>query len=151
MKWYYKSFIALFIICMAGGLVNSANHYHGLYKNEQYRANKAESLANQRQATIDDMQVRQRDISALDIKHTGELADAKEMIERLRGDVINGHEQMQFNATCSKTVSGNMRYAESPKNKAGAELSYFRLRDGINAASNQVNYQQDFIRLQCLR
>ncbi|MGQ0454557.1 lysis system i-spanin subunit Rz, partial [Bacillus sp. SS-TM] len=44
--------------------------------------------------TIKDMQARQRDVAALDAKYTGELADAKETIERLHSDVIAGRKRL---------------------------------------------------------
>ncbi len=55
----------------------------GKIVDESRRADDAESLAKQRQETINDMQVRQRDVAALDAKYTGELADAKATIDQL--------------------------------------------------------------------
>lgn len=49
-------------------------------------------------ATIKDMQIPQRDVNALDAKYTGELADAKETIERLHSDVIAGRKRLQLNS-----------------------------------------------------
>jgi len=47
---------------------------------ENRRADEAESLAKQRQETINDMQVRQRNVAVLDEKYTKELADAKKTL-----------------------------------------------------------------------
>jgi prophage endopeptidase len=49
----------------------------GQISSEKKRADDATSLAKQRQETIDDITVRQRDVATLDAKYTGELADAK--------------------------------------------------------------------------
>lgn len=49
------------------------------------------------------MQTRQRDVAALDAKYTGELADAKETIERLHSDVIAGRKRLQFAQTVPRT------------------------------------------------
>ncbi len=54
------------------------------YKDQRDKLRTTESLAN---ANIKDMEARQRDVAALDAKYTGELADAKETIERLHSDV----------------------------------------------------------------
>lgn len=153
MKWYHQALIGLFVMSLAGGLIYSANHYHSLYKDEQGRADKAESLAKQRQDTINDMQVRQRDNAALDAKYTGELADAKSENEKLRADIATGKRKLHLNATCPKSeTSGasSLGDGESPRLTADAELNYFRLRDGIATITKQVNYLQDYIRQQCL-
>ena len=45
MKWYHRALIALFVVCLAGGLIYSANHYHSKYETEKTRADKAVELA----------------------------------------------------------------------------------------------------------
>lgn len=37
--------LAVFVACLAGGLIWSANHYHGMYLDEQKRADSAEQQA----------------------------------------------------------------------------------------------------------
>ncbi|WP_299996864.1 lysis protein [uncultured Cedecea sp.] len=154
MKWYHQALIALFVMSLAGGLIYSANHYHGLYKDEQDRADKAESLAQLRLDTINDMQVRQRDVAALDEKYTGELADAKSENEKLRADIATGKRKLQLNATCPEgdaARASSLGDGEGPRLTADAELNYFSLRDGIGRITKQVNYLQDYIRQQCLK
>ena len=48
---------------------------------------------NWRSAAITDMQMRQRDVAALDAKYTKELADAKAENDTLRDDVAAGRRQ----------------------------------------------------------
>lgn len=154
MKWQYTALIALFVMSLAGGLIWSANHYNGLYQSEKKRADDAEQSAKLKQATIDDMQVRQRDNAALDAKYTGELADAKSENERLRADIAAGKRKLQLNATCSKsdsTTASSLGDEASPRLTADAERNYFRLRDGIATITKQVSYLQDYIRQQCLK
>ena len=154
MKWYHQALIALFVVCLAGGLIWSANHYHSKYEAEKTRADKAESLAQLRLDTINDMQLRQRDVAALDAKYTKDLADEKAENEKLRADIAAGKRKLQLNATCSKseaTRTSSLGDAGSPKLTADAELNYFRLRDGISRITRQVNYLQDYIRQQCLK
>lgn len=139
---------------LAGGLIYSANHYHSLYKDEQGRADKAESLAKLRLDTINDMQVRQRDVAALDAKYTGELADAKSENEKLRADIATGKRKLHLNATCpGNKASGTsgLGDGEGPGLTVDAELNYFSLRDGISRITKQVNYLQDYIRQQCIK
>jgi len=153
MKWYHRALIALFIACLAGGLIYSANHYHSKYETEKARADKAMSLSQQRLDTINDMQMRQRDVAALDARYTGELADAKEENERLRADIATGKRKLQLNASCGKgeaTGASSLGDGEGPRLTTDAELNYFRLRDGIATITKQVSYLQDYIRQQCL-
>ena len=51
-------------------------------------------------AAITDMQMRQRDVAALDAKYTKELADAKAENDALRDDVAAGRRQFAHKAVC---------------------------------------------------
>ncbi|MEF6317973.1 lysis protein, partial [Escherichia coli] len=129
------------------------NHYRDnaiTYRDQRDKATEKLLLAT---ATIKDMQTRQRDVAALDAKYTGELADAKETIERLHSDVIAGRKRLQVAATCAKSTTGasSMGDGESPGLTADAELNYYRLRSGIDKITAQVNYLQEYIRTQCLK
>ena len=130
------------------------NHYRDnaiTYRDQRDKATEKLLLAT---ATIKDMQTRQRDVAALDAKYTGELADAKETIERLHSDVIAGRKRLQLNANCpanGTTSTGGLGDGESPRLTADAELNYYRLRSGIDKITTQVNYLQEYIRTQCLR
>ncbi len=69
--------ISALVICIIVCLSWAVNHYRDnamTYKEQ--RDNVTEKL-NQATATIADMQMRQRDVAALDAKYTKELADAK--------------------------------------------------------------------------
>ena len=46
------------------------------------------------------MQMRQRDVAALDAKYTKELADAKAENDALRDDVAAGRRQLHIKAVC---------------------------------------------------
>ncbi|HDT2083477.1 TPA: lysis protein [Enterobacter roggenkampii] len=135
-------------------LVLFVNHYRDnaiTYKEQRDKATEKLSLAN---ATIKDMQVRQRDVAALDAKYTGELADAKETIERLHSDVIAGRKRLQLNANCpanGATGTGSLGDATSPRLTDSAERDYYTLRRRIETITGQVNYLQDYIRQQCLK
>ena len=51
------------------------------------------------------MQMRQRDVAALDAKYSRELADARAENETLRADVAAGRKRLRINATCPGSVS----------------------------------------------
>lgn len=146
--------ISAVVICLIVCLGWLANHYHDNateFKRQRDEKVKALNLAN---ATITDMQTRQRDVAALDAKYTGELADAKETIERLHSDVIAGKRRLQLNARCpasGEAGTGGVGDASGPRLTDSAERDYWRLRAGIATVNGQVSYLQDYIRTQCLK
>ena len=60
-------------------------------------------------AAITDMQMRQRDVAALDAKYTKELADAKAENDALRDDVAAGRRRLHIKAICQ-----SVREARTP-------------------------------------
>ena len=147
-----RYWLQLLVLALIGALAFFVNHYRDnaiTYRDQRDKATEKLLLAT---ATIKDMQTRQRDVAALDAKYTGELADAKETIERLHSDVIAGRKRLQVAATCAKSTTGasSMGDGESPRLTADAELNYYRLRSGIDRITAQVNYLQEYIRTQCL-
>jgi prophage endopeptidase len=149
-----RYWLQLLVIAVIGVLAFFVNHYRNnaiTYKDQRDKATKNLSLAN---ATIKDMQVRQHDVAALDAKYTGELADAKETIERLHSDVIAGRKRLQLNANCpanGATGTGSLGDATSPRLTDSAERDYFTLRERIVTVTKQVGYLQDYIKEQCLK
>ncbi|EEW2193450.1 TPA: lysis protein [Escherichia coli] len=146
-------FIAV-VVCVIVSLGWAVNHYRHnaiTYKDQRDKATKNLSLAN---ATIKDMQVRQRDVAALDAKYTGELADAKATIDQLERDVASGKRRLQLNARCpasGETGTGGMGDASGPRLTESAERDYFTLRERIITVTKQVGYLQGYIREQCLK
>ena len=148
------SIISAVIICLIVCLGWLANHYHTNateYKRQRDEKTQALNLAN---ATITDMQTRQRDVAALDAKYTGELADAKATIDQLERDVASGKRRLQLNAKCPSngaTGTGGVGDASGPRLTDSAERDYFTLRERISTITGQVSYLQEYIRTQCLR
>ncbi|PBR54563.1 lysis protein [Escherichia coli] len=145
--------ISVLVICIIVGLSWAVNHYRDnaiTYKAQRDKNARELKLAN---AAITDMQMRQRDVAALDARYTKELADANATIESLRADVSAGRKRLQVAATCAKSTTGasGMGDGESPGLTADAELNYYRLRSGIDKITAQVNYLQEYIRTQCLK
>ncbi|EOJ8413058.1 TPA: lysis protein [Escherichia coli] len=145
--------ISALVICIIVCLSWAVNHYRDnaiTYKAQRDKNARELKLAN---AAITDMQMRQRDVAALDARYTKELADANATIESLRADVSAGRKRLQVAATCAKSTTGasGMGDGESPGLTADAELNYYRLRSGIDKITAQVNYLQEYIRTQCLK
>ncbi|WP_152043720.1 lysis protein [Enterobacter hormaechei] len=144
--------ICAVVICLLVSMAWAINHYRDnaiAYKDHRDKATKNLSVAND---TIKDMQTRQRDVAALDAKYTGELADAKETIERLHSDVIAGRKRLHLNANCpanGATSTGGLGDASSPRLADSAERDYFTLRERIETVTKQVGYLQEYITRQC--
>lgn len=149
-KFWLPALIAVLICALA----IAASHYKGKAESEAKRANEAGHSLNLANATITDMQTRQRDVAALDAKYTGELADAKATIDQLERDVASGKRRLQLNAKCpanGATGAGSVGDASSPRLTDSAERDYWSLRAGIATITGQVSYLQDYIRTQCLK
>ena len=143
------------VVCVIVSLGWAADHYRDnaiTYKDQRDKATKNLSLAN---ATIKDMQVRQRDVAALDAKYTKELADAQNTISDLRRDVDSGAKRLRVAATCTgvhqaATASGMDALAE-PELTGAARRDYFTLRERIATVTKQLTGLQEYVREQCLK
>jgi len=149
-----RYWLPLLVVAVIGVLVFFVNHYRDnaiTYKDQRDKATEQLSLAS---ATIKDMQTRQRDVTALDAKYTGELADAKATIDQLERDVATGKRRLQLNARCATNGApdaGGMGDASGPRLTDSAERDYFTLRERIVTVTKQVGYLQNYIKEQCLK
>ena len=147
--------ISAIVICLIVSLGWLASHYHDnatTYKDQRDKATENLNLAN---ATIKDMQIRQRDVAALDAKYTKELSDAKKTINDLRRAVDSGAKRLRIAATCpgvSKATSASgVDDAGFPELTPDARRNYFDHRDGIATADKMIRGMQDYIKEQCLK
>ena len=146
--------IALLVAC--GALSLGLNHYRDnaiTYKAQRDKNVRELKLAN---AAITDMQMRQRDVAALDAKYTKELADAKAENETLRADVAAGRKRLRINATCPGPVreaTGTTRVdnATGPQLADTVTRDYFTLRERLMTMQKQLEGAQEYIRTQCLK
>ncbi|MDW4577455.1 lysis protein [Atlantibacter hermannii] len=118
------------------------------------RAADAEQSLKLANATINDMQVRQRDVAALDAKYTKELDDARENINQLERDVAVGRKRLQISARCPTNGAASTASVDDgagPRLTDTAERDYFTLRERIETASRQLTGLQAYVREQCLR
>ncbi|MCK7350383.1 lysis protein [Enterobacter kobei] len=144
--------ICTVVICLLVSMAWAINHYREnaiTYKDQRDIAAEKLGLAN---ATIKDMQTRQRDAAALDAKYTKELADAKSQLEDLQRCVSTGKCGLHVNARCpanGATSTGGMGDASGPRLTESAERDYFTLRERIVTVTKQVGYLQGYIKEQC--
>ncbi|KAB6133181.1 lysis protein [Bacteroides xylanisolvens] len=148
--------ISALVICIIVCLSWAVNHYRDnaiTYKAQRDKNARELKLAN---ATITDMQVRQRDVAALDAKYSRELADARAENETLRADVAAGRKRLRINATCPGPVreaTGTARVdnATGPQLADTVTRDYFTLRERLMTMQKQLEGAQDYIRTQCLK
>ncbi|HGV5262180.1 TPA: lysis protein, partial [Escherichia coli] len=105
--------------------------------------------------TITDMQVRQRDVAALDARYSRELADARAENETLRADVAAGRKRLRINANCPGSlrkapITSGVDNATGPRLAEAAERDYFILRERLMAMQKQLEGAQEYIRTQCI-
>ena len=144
------------VICTIVCLSWAVNHYR--YNAITYKAQRDKNvrelkLAN---AAITDMQMRQRDVAALDAKYTKELADAKAENDALLRKLDNGG-RVLVKGKCPVPSSAETSSASGMGNDATVELSpvagrnVLDIRDGIIRDQTALRTLQEYIRTQCLR
>ncbi|EEY7182091.1 lysis protein [Escherichia coli] len=144
------------MLVACGALSLGLNHYRDnaiTYKAQRDKNVRELKLAN---AAITDMQMRQRDVAALDAKYTKELADAKAENETLRADVAAGRKRLRINATCPGSVreaptTSGVDNATGPQLADTVTRDYFTLRERLMTMHKQLEGAQDYIRTQCLK
>ncbi|RUL12418.1 lysis protein [Proteus mirabilis] len=100
-----------------------------------------------------DYQARITRLNQLDIRHSQELASAKNEINTLRDAVSSGNKRVYVKAECpavtkNSTESGSDE-ATARLNKA-VEQDYLRLREMIVENEQQTLYLQNYINTECL-
>ena len=150
-----SAFIVILLVA-CGALSLGLNHYRDnaiTYKAQRDKNVRELKLAN---AAITDMQMRQRDVAALDAKYSRELADARAENETLRADVAAGRKRLRINATCPGSVreatgTSGVDNATGPQLADTVTRDYFTLRERLMTMHKQLEGAQDYIRTQCLK
>nr|WP_286481877.1 lysis protein [Citrobacter sp. Cb025] len=149
-----RYWLQMLVVALIGILTLLVNHYRDnaiTYKDQRDKATEQLSLAN---ATIGDMQVRQRDVAALDEKYTKELADAKKQLDDLQRCVSSGKCGLRINAKCPANGTASapgVDDATGPRLTDAAERDYFTLRERIETITSQLTGLQAYVREQCIR
>lgn len=147
-----KTGIALIVLLLIALLTayGTAFYYRGNaidFKSQRDKASGELKLAN---ATINDMQVRQRDVAALDAKYTKELADANAENDRLRAKLAAGG-RVRVTGECKpqSTTSGTLGNAGTVELSQVAGSNVLSIRAGIISDQSKVRYLQQYIIEQC--
>lgn len=142
------------VICLIVSLGWLAYHYYTNateFKKQRDNATEKLSLAN---ATITDMQTRQRDVAALDAKYTKELADAKAENDALQRKLDNGG-RVLVKGKCPVSATTQPAGAAGVGDDATVELSsvagrnVLGIRSGIISDQTSLRALQGYIRTQC--
>ena len=149
-----KLWFPLLLASVIGALFWALNHYRDNateYKKQRDETTQALSLAN---ATINDMQVRQRDVAALDAKYTKELADANSENDALRKRLDNGG-RVRVKGRCpvqdNTSITGSMGDAGTVELSDLAGRNVLGIRSGIIRDQKALKYLQDYINTQCMK
>ena len=103
-------------------------------------------------AAITDMQMRQRDVAALDAKYTKELADAKAENDAhvmMLPLVVVGCTSKQSVSQCVKPPPPPAWLMQPPRLADTAERDYFTLRERLITMQKQLEGTQKYINEQC--
>ncbi|MCI7979457.1 lysis protein [Klebsiella pneumoniae] len=148
--------ISAIVICLMVSLGWLASHYHDNATEFKRQRDKAAEQLSLAKGTIADMQVRQRDVAALDAKYTKELADAKAENDALQRKLDNGG-RVLVKGKCPVSASTQTTGASSMGDDATVELSavagrnVLGIRAGIQRDQTALKTLQEYITTQCLR
>ena len=152
----FTAIICAVIILLLASMAWAVNHYRDnaiTYKDQRDKATRKLSLAN---ATIKDMQTRQRDVAALDAKYTKELADAKAENDALQRKLDNGG-RVLVKGKCPVPATTQTTGSPGMGNDATIELSdvagrnVLSIRSGIIRDQTSLRTLQEYINTQCLK
>ncbi|CAM3946398.1 lysis protein [Pluralibacter gergoviae] len=144
------------LVAVIAGIIWAAGRYHDKYLAEQKRADAAEHSLILANATITDMQVRQRDVAALDAKYTKELADAQSETDALRRQLDAGG-RVLVKGKCPVSAATQATGTASVGDAGAVELSdaagrnVLSIRAGIQRDQTALRTLQEYIRTQCLK
>ncbi|HIB1547017.1 TPA: lysis protein [Salmonella enterica subsp. enterica serovar Muenchen] len=142
------------LLIIAAALAWATDRYHGnavKYKSQRDTVTHSLKLAN---ATITDMQTRQRDVAVLDAKYTKELADAQTRNTDLQRRLAAGG-RVRVKGRCTVPASATPAIPGSVGDAAAVELSpdsgrnVLGIRSGIISDQAKLKYLQEYIRTQC--
>ncbi|EJS3783921.1 lysis protein [Salmonella enterica] len=142
------------LLIVAAALAWTTERYHGnavRYKDQRDTATHNLKLANK---TIDDMEVRQRDVAVLDAKYTKELADAQTRNTDLQLRLAAGG-RVRVEGRCPVPTQTETASTSRVGDAATIELSpvagrnVLGIRAGIINDQEKLKYLQEYVRTQC--
>ncbi len=151
-----RYWLQLLVLALIGMLAFFVNHYRDnaiTYKDQRDTATEKLVLAN---ATIKDMQTRQREVAALDAKYTKELADANAENAALQRKLDNGG-RVLVKGRCPVPATTETASTSGVGHDATVELSdvagrnVLGVRSGIKQDQSALMALQEYINTQCLK
>ncbi|EME5567846.1 lysis protein [Salmonella enterica] len=146
--------VIISLLIVAAALAWTTERYHGnavRYKDQRDTATHNLKLAN---ATIDDMQTRQRDVAALDARYTKELANEHAKNADLQRRLAAGG-RVRVEGRCTVPTTAKTASTSRVGNAATVELSpvagqnVLNIRAGIISDQAKLRYLQEYVRTQC--
>lgn len=158
MSWLiinWRVVLAFLLVVLIAALLLALGHYRDNAVRFKNQRDTQKSLADNRQAVIDEMTRRQLSVASIDAKYTKDLADAQKTISDLRRDVDSGAKRLRVSAKCDRPVSGKSSATRvdddgSPRLTDAAQRDYFTLRERIETVTKQLTGLQDYVRQVCL-
>ncbi|EOX8536532.1 TPA: lysis protein [Salmonella enterica subsp. diarizonae] len=148
-----KYWLQLSVTLLIAVLAWTTDHYRDnaiQYKSQRDTASHSLTLANE---NISDMEVRQRDVAALDAKYTKELADAQNRNTDLQRRLAAGG-RVRVEGRCTVPTTTKTASTRRVGNAATVELSpvagqnVLDIRAGIISDQEKLKYLQEYIRTQ---
>ncbi|HIA2265416.1 TPA: lysis protein, partial [Salmonella enterica subsp. enterica serovar Enteritidis] len=145
-----KYWLQLSVTLLIAVLAWTTDHYRDnaiQYKSQRDTASHSLTLANE---TISDMEVRQRDVAALDAKYTKELADAQNRNTDLQRLLAAGG-RVRVEGRCTVPTTTKTASTRRVGNAATVELSpvagqnVLDIRAGIISDQEKLKYLQEYI------
>ncbi|WP_368939241.1 lysis protein [Proteus mirabilis] len=151
---YWKFYIVVVMVgIVAGGcaLINAQTKIINILteKNKELTATLEEQ-----KAINTDYQVRIERLNQLDIRHTQELVNAKNKINRLRNLSERNPERVYIKAECPKsatTSTSSVANATTARPIDTAIRNYWLLRERIAQSEQVILGLQDYIRTECIK
>lgn len=146
--------ISAVVICLIVSLGWLVSHYHSNATEFKRQRDKVTEQLILAKDTIADMQIRQRDVAALDAKYTKELADAKAENDALQRKLDNGG-RVLVKGKCPVSAATQTTGAPSMGDDATVELSavagrnVLGIRSGIISDQTALKALQEYINQQC--
>ena len=138
------------VICIIVCLSWAVNHYRDnaiTYKAQRDKNARRElKLAD---AAITDMQMRQRDVAALDAKYTKELADAKAENDALRDDVAAGRRRLHQTVCQSVREATTASGVDNAASQTVVTAERDALRERLITMQKLMEGTQKYINEQC--
>ncbi|AKD19946.1 lysis protein [Salmonella enterica subsp. enterica serovar Newport] len=146
--------VIILLLVVVAALAWTTKRYHSnavRYKDQRDTATHSLRLANE---TINDMQVRQRDVAVLDARYTKELADEHAKNADLQRRLAAGG-RVRVEGRCTVPASTAAASTSRVGNAATVELSpgagqnVLDIRAGIISDQAKMRYLQDYVKTQC--